>query len=183
MVTLHTARLLLREFEETDWPAIHAVESRPEVARYQNFDARTEAESRQYVREALTAAQETPRETWDLAMVDVGMGAGRGAVIGRCGFAITNPEQREGVLWYTLHPDRWGRGYTTEAASAMLDFAFRELRLHRMWAECDPRNIGSWRVLEKAGMRREGHLVENVWLKGEWCDSLLYAVLEREWGA
>ncbi|MFT4038762.1 MAG: GNAT family protein [Thermomicrobiales bacterium] len=179
MVTLQTARLLLREFAEDDWPAIHAVESLPEVARYQNFDARTEAESRAYVREAIEAAQETPRETWDLALVELGSGT----VIGRCGFAVTNPEQREAVLWYTLHPDHWGQGYTTEAAVAALDFAFGELRLHRVWAECDPRNTGSWRVLEKAGMRREGHLVENVWLKGEWCDSLLYAVLGREWGA
>ena len=54
--------------------------------------------------------------------------------------------------------------------------------MHRIWAESDPRNPGSWRVLEKIGMRREGHFIENVWLKGEWCDSLMYAVLDREWG-
>jgi RimJ/RimL family protein N-acetyltransferase len=63
----------------------------------------------------------------------------------------------------------------------MVEFGFRELGLHRMWADCDPDNVGSWRVLEKIGMRREGHLRENALVKGAWVDSLIYAVLEREW--
>lgn len=178
MVELRTERLVLREFREEDWPALHAVESLPEVARYQHFEARTPDESRDYVLGAIESAREHPRHTFDLAIVL----PGKDRVIGRCGLAITDPDQREAVLWYTLHPDAWGQGFTTEAARAVVDFAFRELDLHRIWAECDPRNVGSWRVLEKIGMRREGHLVENVWLKGEWCDSLIYAVLAREWG-
>ena len=178
MVELRTDRLLLREFREEDWPALHAVESLPEVALYQHFEARTPEESRDYVLGAIESASETPRDTYDLAIVL----PETDRVVGRCGFAITDPEQREAVLWYTLHPEVWGQGFTTEAARAVVDFAFRELGLHRVWAECDPRNPGSWRVLEKIGLRREGHLVENVWLKGEWCDSLLYAVLDREWG-
>ncbi|MCA9876189.1 MAG: GNAT family N-acetyltransferase [Thermomicrobiales bacterium] len=177
MVELRTDRLLLREFREEDWPALHAVESLPEVARYQHFDPRTPEESRAYVLGASESVQETPRTTYDLAVAL----PGDDRVIGRCGLGITDEAQREAVLWYTLHPDAWGHGFTTEAARAVVDFAFRELRLHRVWAECDPRNVGSWRVLEKIGLRREGHLIENVWLKGEWCDSLLYAVLDREW--
>ena len=80
-----------------------------------------------------------------------------------------------------LHPAQWGRGYTTEAARAMIDFGFRELGLHRIWADCDPRNVASWRVLEKLGLRREAHLRQNARIKGEWVDSLLYAILDREW--
>ena len=63
----------------------------------------------------------------------------------------------------------------------MVDFGFRELRLHRIWADCDPANVPSCRVLEKLGMRREGHFRENAWIKGEWVDSLIYAILDREW--
>ena len=177
MVELRTERLVLREFREEDGPALHAVESLPEVALYQHFDARTPEESHSYVLGAIASAGEDPRETYDLAVVL----PDEEHVIGRCGFAITDPDQREAVLWYTLHPDAWGQGITTEAARAVVDFAFRELNLHRIWAECDPRNVGSWRVLEKIGMRREGHFIENVWLKGEWCDSLMYAILDREW--
>ena len=104
-------------------------------------------------------------------------------MIGRCGLKITDPESREGALWYVLHPALWGRGYITEAARALLAFGFTELDLHRVFVDCDPENIGSARVAEKLGMRREAHFVENAWLKGEWRDSLIYALLDREWRA
>jgi RimJ/RimL family protein N-acetyltransferase len=63
----------------------------------------------------------------------------------------------------------------------MLDFAFRTMELHRVVERLEPRNVGSARVLEKLGMRREAHLVENEWVKGEWQSELVYAVLAREW--
>ena len=63
----------------------------------------------------------------------------------------------------------------------MLAFAFEELGLHRVVGRLEPRNTGSARVLEKLGMRREAHLVENEWVKGEWQSELVYALLAREW--
>jgi ribosomal-protein-alanine N-acetyltransferase len=176
MVRLETDRLLLREFVTDDWPALHAVESLPEVARYQSFAPRTEAESRAYVAGSMAAAREAPRRTYDLA---VALSAGR--LIGRCGLSITDPDLAEAVLWFTLHPAFWGQGYTTEAARALVDFGFRERHLHRIWADCDPQNIGSWRVLEKIGMRREAHFRENARTDDGWADSFIYAVLAREW--
>ncbi|MBA3450587.1 MAG: GNAT family N-acetyltransferase [Chloroflexia bacterium] len=174
---LTTERLMLREFAADNWQALHAIESLPEVARYQSFDPRTVAESRAYVQETSQHESDDPRLTYDLAVIL--RSADR--LIGRCGLGITDDDHREAMLWYTLHPDEWGRGFTTEAARAVVDAGFRELRLHRIWADCDPANIASWRVLEKLGMRREGHLRENAWIKGEWVDSLIYAILDREW--
>lgn len=174
---IKTDRLLLREFSEEDWPALHAVESLPEVAHYQSFEPRTPEESRAYVREVVEEARADPRLTYDLAIVL----AEEGRLIGRVGLGITEPEAREAVLWYTLHPAYWGQGYVTEAARALVDCGFHDLRLHRIWADCDPENIGSWRVLEKIGLRREGHLRENAWVKGAWVDSFIYAILDREW--
>jgi ribosomal-protein-alanine N-acetyltransferase len=177
VVLLRSERLILREIRESDWQALHAIESLPEVARFQSFAPRTEAESHTYVRDACQSAADDPRLTYDLAVTL----ANDDWMIGRCGLGISESEPREAMLWYTLHPDHWGRGYTTEAARAMVNFAFRELRLHRIWADCDPDNIASWRVLEKLGLRREGHLRENAWVKGEWVDSFIYAILDREW--
>ncbi len=174
---LATERLTLRDFVEADWPALHAVESLPEVARYQDFAPRTEAETRAYLLGSMESARQQPRLTYDLAIVL----NGDGHLIGRAGLGITDPEIGEAILWYTLHPSHWGRGYVTEAARALAGFGFRELRLHRIWADCDPANIASWRVLEKIGMRREGHLRENAFIKGAWVDSLIYAILAREW--
>jgi [ribosomal protein S5]-alanine N-acetyltransferase len=179
VVRLKTKRLVLREFEPGDWVALHAIESRPEVAQYQSFAPRTPDESREYVKEGIQCAAEQPRRTYDLAVIL----AHDDRLIGRCGLGIGEEEARDAALWYTLHPDEWGRGYTTEAARVLVDFGFRELGLHRIWADCDPANVASWRVLEKVGMRREGHLLENAWVKGAWGDSLIYAILDREWPA
>ena len=177
MVRLTTERLFLRDFEPSDWPAFHEVESRPEVAEYQSFEPRTVAESRAYIAGACDEARSDSRGTYDLAVIL----AAEDRLIGRCGLGIPDPELSEGMLWYTMHPSYWGQGYATEAARAMVDFGFRELRLHRIWADCDPANAGSVRVLEKLEMRREGHLLENAWIKGAWVDSLIYAILDREW--
>lgn len=63
----------------------------------------------------------------------------------------------------------------------MLDYAFDTLRLDRVVARVDGRNAPSVALLERLGMRREGHFVENSWFKGRWADEYLYAVLRHEW--
>jgi RimJ/RimL family protein N-acetyltransferase len=63
----------------------------------------------------------------------------------------------------------------------MLRLGFEELGLHRIFAESDARNAASMRVMERLGMRREAHFVENEFLKGEWTDGVVCAILEREW--
>jgi [ribosomal protein S5]-alanine N-acetyltransferase len=80
-----------------------------------------------------------------------------------------------------LRRDRWGYGYATEAMQAMLQFGFQSLGLHRISDFCDPENQASIRVMEKVGMRREGHLVQNHYTKGRWWDSVVYAILAEEW--
>jgi len=82
-----------------------------------------------------------------------------------------------------MHPDHRGHGYATEAAAAMLGLGFEGLGLHRIVGRLDARNDASARVLERLGMRREAHFVENEFVKGEWCDELVYAMLASEWQA
>ncbi len=176
---LTTPRLLLREFEEDDWRATHPHESDPVVVRYQSQDVRTPEQSRDYILRVMALAHETPRRVYDLAVV---LRDGN-RLIGRCGMSITDPELREATLWYVLDRSQWGRGYIPEAAGALVDFAFGTLGLHRIWADCDPRNPASFRVMEKLGMRKEAHFRENAFYKGEWCDSLIYALLDHEWRA
>lgn len=72
-----------------------------------------------------------------------------------------------------------GKGYAT--VNELLTLGFGQLNLHRIFAECDPANLGSARVMEKANMIREGHLRECRWQKGQWVDRLLYAILDRDW--
>ncbi|QRN95031.1 GNAT family N-acetyltransferase [Archangium violaceum] len=176
---LSTPRLLLREFEEDDWHATHPYESDPEVVRYQSHGVRTPEESRDYIRRVMALSRETPRRVYDLAVVL----REDNRLIGRCGMHVNNPEMNEATVWYVLDRSRWGKGYIPEAVQALVDFGFGKLGLHRVWADCDPRNPASFRVMEKLGMRKEAHFRENVFIKGEWCDSLIYALLDHEWRA
>ena len=81
----------------------------------------------------------------------------------------------------TLNRRYWNNGYATEGARVLLGVAFTKLGLHRVWAICDVRNHASYRVMEKLGMRREAWFKKDVWQKGEWRDSYLYAILAEEW--
>jgi RimJ/RimL family protein N-acetyltransferase len=88
----------------------------------------------------------------------------------------------EGSLGYLLDPAHHGRGYATEMVRAVLDLAFGELGLHRVTAGCFADNVASWRVMEKAGMRREQHGVRDSWhAELGWVDGYTYAVLADEW--
>lgn len=175
---LTTGRLILREFEEDDWPAVLAYQSDPRYLRYYEGTGRTEEEVRAFVRMFIEQQAERPRRRFQLA---VALREG-GRPIGNCGIR-TDPERREGDIGYELDARHWGRGYATEAARAILAFGFGELGLHRVWAACVLENTGSARVLEKLGMRREGHFREHEWMQGRWWDTLIYAILDREWRA
>jgi len=176
---LLTPRLRLREFEEDDWRATWPYESNPEVVRYLPYDVRTPEASLKRIQDSRASALESPRRIHDLAVVL----REDGRLIGRCGLKVEDFEQREGALWYVLNPTEWGKGYILEAAEAMLDFGFGTLGLHRVWADCDPRNTGSAKVVQRLGFRLEAHFRENVFIKDEWCDTLIHAILDREWTA
>ena len=104
-----------------------------------------------------------------------------GRVIGDVYFTIKSAENQTGEIGWTLHPDFSGQGFMTEAAGAVLGLAFAEIGLHRVMAELDPRNTRSIALCRRLGMREEAHFVEDLWFKGEWGDTGIYAILEREW--
>jgi ribosomal-protein-alanine N-acetyltransferase len=172
-----TERLLLREFAREDWRAVLAYQSNPRYLRYYEWEERTEADVRAFVRMFVGFQRETPRRTFQLAIVL----PESGQLIGNCGVRVRDPEMRAGDIGYELDPAHWGHGYATEAARAMLAYGFGPLGLHRIGAECVAENTASARVLEKIGMTREGRLRRNVWMKGRWWDTLLYAILDDEY--
>lgn len=183
---LQTSRLHLRELNLHDCPALQEIESDPLVTRYLSFDPRTLAEIRTYIETALRDQQSSPRLTYDFAITLLpatarGLSFAPDALIGRCGLAIRRPEHREAIVWYELHPAATRHGYAFEAATAVLEFGFQELNLHRIWADCDPRNLASCRVAQRLGMLLEGQVRENYFLKGEWCSTAIYGMLEHEW--
>ncbi|MBB6347527.1 RimJ/RimL family protein N-acetyltransferase [Nonomuraea muscovyensis] len=175
---LHTDRLLLRPFTPDDLPAVHAYESRPDVARYLYWEPRDIDAVRTFLDKKVTrTALHDEGDALDLAITlrDTGQVIGNGLLI------WTSKEHRQGEIGYVLHPDHHGHGYAAEAGRTLLRLGFDELGLHRVVGRLDARNTASARVLEKLGMRREAHLVQNERVKGEWTDEIIYAILETEW--
>ena len=174
---IETERLILREFTAEDWPAMLAYWR---DLRYQTFYpelADSEPVVRDLVGRFVAAQADEPRRTWQLAITD----PADGRLLGNCGIRVNDPERREANIGYELDPAAWGQGYATEAAGAILRFGFETLGMHRVWAECVAENSGSVRVLEKLGMRQEARFREHQRFRGRWWDSLIYAILDREW--
>ncbi len=174
---LWTPRLHLREFVEDDWPAVLAYQSDPRYLRYYEWESRDEQGVREFLKMFLDHQKQNVRHKFQLAVTL----RESGQLIGNCGIRMDDPDSRVGDIGYELAPDQWGKGYATEAAREIVRFGLEELGLHRVWAWCIADNVGSWRVMEKLGMRREGRLRENEFYKGRWWDTLMYAILEDEW--
>jgi RimJ/RimL family protein N-acetyltransferase len=175
---LETERLLLRPFTSEDFDALFAMHSRFEVARHLYWEARTEAEVREVLeRKVASTAIEAEGDVIALAAVVKGTSEPIGDLI----LQWLSKEHGQGEVGYIVHPDHQGHGFATEASRVMLRLAFHDLKLHRVVGRVEARNAASARVLEKLGMRKEAHLVENEHVKGEWQSELVYAILDREW--
>lgn len=170
---LVTPRLLLRELSDADHDGVHLPASDPEVTRYMNWGPNTPEETATFLAEAQRNAARVPRTHFNLAVVE----RAGGGLIGTVGLRVTVPEHHRAELRYMLARPRWGHGYGSEAAGAVLGFALDGLRLHKVAATCDPENVASARVLAKIGMRREGYLRQHLLIRGQWRDRLLFAAV------
>lgn len=177
---IHTARLTLRLFTHDDLQALHAIHSLPEVARYLYWPARDLEQTAQAL-ETKIGQSELRAEGQALCLaIEL---TTTGELIGDGVLIWHSRLHRAGEIGYILHPRHHGRGYATEAAEVLLTLGFDGLGLHRITGRLDGRNTASARVLQRLGMRREAHLVENETVKGEWTDEVIYAILSREWRA
>jgi ribosomal-protein-alanine N-acetyltransferase len=167
---LVTRRLVLREYERDDFEAVHRFASDPEAVAFVTWGPNTEDETRGFLDGWLAERAEVPRTGYTLALTTPG-----GRPFGSVGLYRDGPHHAE--LGFAVSRERWGQGYATEAARAILDFGFADLGLRRIYATCRPENVGSSRVLEKIGMSREGRLRDHVLIRGDWRDSLLYAAV------
>jgi [ribosomal protein S5]-alanine N-acetyltransferase len=174
--TLTAARLRLRPFADADADALFALHSNAFVLRY--WDSPPWTDSARAERFIATSRQ----------MADEGTGARLAierlsdrAFIGWCGLMRWNPDYRSASLGYCLDEAAWGHGYATEAARALLTWAFDALDLNRVQAEADTRNAASARVLGKLGFVHEGTLREDCVVNGDVSDSWVFGLLRREW--
>ncbi|MGW5002628.1 GNAT family N-acetyltransferase [Streptomyces hydrogenans] len=173
---LHTPRLRLRPVADADADALFTLHSSAYVLRYWDSPPWTDrARADRFI-------------AMSRKIADDGSGArvvieraSDGAFVGWVGLTEWDPVYRSASLGYVLGDAMWGHGYATEAAHALLRWAFDTLDLNRVQSETDTRNLASARVLEKVGFVREGTLREDCVVNGEVSDSWVFGLLRREW--
>lgn len=177
---LRTARLDLRPYEPDDLEHVRHMHTREDVTRYLYWDVLTDDEIRARLERKI--GQAALRREGD-GICPVAVLRETGEVVGDAALVWVSEEHRTGEVGFILKPEFQGRGLASEMAVEMLRIGFEDAGFHRIIGRCDARNTGSWGVLERVGMRREAHLVQNEWVKGEWCDELACAMLADEWPA
>jgi RimJ/RimL family protein N-acetyltransferase len=177
---LETERLTLRPFVEDDFEAVHAMRSRPEVARYLYQGPASREQSRERLTRMMASPAWAVEDDWFSAAA---VERASGITVGDMAFHWVSERDRTAEVGFVFDPRHQGKGLATEAAHALVDWAFTTAGMHRVIGRTEARNVASARVLEKLGMRLEAHFVENEWVKDEWQSELVYAVLDREWSA
>lgn len=177
MFILETDRLIIRRFQLEDWMDLYDYLSREEVVRFEPYNVFSEEEC---VKEA---ARRTEMECFLAVCLKE-----TEKLVGNIYFQQEGP--KEFLTWelgYVFNLDFWGKGYATESCRRIMDFAFADLYTRRITAMCNTKNERSWKLLERLGMRREGHFIKNVHFKFDenknplWNDSYAYAILAEEW--
>ena len=169
---LQTERLLLRALTLDDFEAVHSWSSNPENIRYMAFGPNTEEETREFLGRAKSGK--------DFAVVI----KETGQVIGSGGLYPDNANDT-GTLGWILHLDHHKKGYGTEFCGELIRYGFEDLNLRRLTAPCAAVNYGSYRIMERNGMRREALHLEKHWsrIDKEWIDEAVYAILAGEYFA
>jgi RimJ/RimL family protein N-acetyltransferase len=176
MLPRRTERLVLRPLRYGDEKDLHAYRRRADVCRYIPSDPLTEVTATDFITERMGLTQITGDGDRIILAIEFA-GQVIGDLLVRGGLVA---DQQTEIGW-VLNPDFQGHGYATEAAQELIKLSFTDLRMHRVWAQLDPKNIASARLCERLGMVKEAHLRESMWFKGEWSDTSIYAILRSEW--
>ncbi|MCL2528041.1 MAG: GNAT family N-acetyltransferase [Defluviitaleaceae bacterium] len=177
-ISLESERLVYRKFNMDDFLVVNDWLSDPDIMMYRRGEPRSEAEVRDYLDWAITNAEADPCSNFEYAITL----KENGNLIGAATF-MNVPDYPE--IGWTIHRDYWRQGYGTEMGIAMLRLGFETLRIHRIIAGCNAENQASYKIMERLGMRREGHFIKaqlgNSALNNKWCERYLYAILREEW--
>jgi [ribosomal protein S5]-alanine N-acetyltransferase len=179
-VRWETERLLLRDAELGDAEWVDRYASDPEVVRYMIWGPNSLERTREVLQIRVNEQQQDlARRIFELMIVE----KSSGEVVGGAGLRVADNLALDADLGYVLARAKWGQGIVPEACAKLLEVAFGWLGLHRVWASTDAENYASQRVLEKLGLRREAHFVQNELVKGRYRDTLIYAITEAEYWA
>lgn len=170
---IETQRLRIRPFQESDWPVVALYTTLPAIMTYMGEGVQTPEQTQLFVTQNATGEKVTAYALMLKAEAKL-----IGHMVFHPWFAPLTYE-----IGWVLHPAYHRQGYASEAALALLRYGFETMKLHRIIATCQPQNPASYGVMEKIGMRREGHFQQCIYRGDDvWWDEYFYAMLAHEWG-
>lgn len=176
-VEILTERAKLRLIDLSDLEVIHELHSLPETDEFNTLGIPKNIEETKSIIEGwITENQKEEIKNYTFAIQN----NTDKAFLGLFGFKLWDKKYKRGEVWYKIHFKHWNKGFASEVLIAMIYFGFNELNLHRIQAGCAVHNIGSIKVLEKVGMKREGIGRQILPLKSGWSDNYQYAVLASD---
>lgn len=174
-IPIKTDRLFLRKFQPGDTEEIFAAWTSDErVAKYTSWYAHeTVEDTKGYV--AYMAGRNALSDYNWIIETDH-------RIIGSINVCYADDSLEIAGIAYVLRYEDWGKGYMTEAVKAVIRFLLNEVNYRKIIEGCDSENVGSCKVLEKAGMKREAVLREQIRRKdGTWGDDFQYGLLKRDY--
>ncbi|MEO0335094.1 MAG: GNAT family N-acetyltransferase [Pseudomonadota bacterium] len=173
---LETERLILRDYKLQDWEAVHVYGSVPEFSQYEMWGPNTIEDTKKFISDMIVNSKDRPRYRFEFA-VEL---KSEKYLIGGCGLRRDSQESCIANMGWAINPKYQGVGIATEAARACLNFGFQELNLAVVYATCDTRNIASYRVMQKIGMKRVGHMIGDRKIDSKILDSYRYEISASE---
>jgi ribosomal-protein-alanine N-acetyltransferase len=175
---LHTERLLLRPFTASDASRTAELAGDPEISdkTIRIPHPYTEEMAAEWIASHASIREEGTALYYAIELVE------RGGLIGGAGLDLDTQNDRAD-MGYWIGRNYWGSGFATEACSRLVEYAFDDLKLHKVTAHHFSGNPASGRVLEKIGMKREGILRAHVRKSGAWEDIVQYGMLDSEFRA
>ena len=172
MIVAETERLILRRYKKEDLQDLFEYLSDKDVVEYEPYKTMTFDEAKENLEWRIGTDE----------MIAVELKSSH-KMIGNVYLGKRDFDSLE--MGYVFNRNYWGKGYAAESCKALIQRAFSN-GIHRIYAECDPLNENSWKLLESLGFRREAHFRRNVYFwkdengKPIWKDTYIYAKLNDD---
>lgn len=172
---LVTERLCLRKMDEGDAGFLFEIWSDPEVTKYMNISSFTEIKQAEEMISLLNQLADE-NQAIRYSMIE----SASNKIIGSCGFNVIDLENEKVEIGYELSTFYWGKGFATEALTALLSYAFETLSIHRVEAKVQPANLPSIKLLNKLQFSYEGTLRQSEKARGSFVDLAMYSRLRTD---
>ncbi len=167
--------LKLMEYTINDFDYLASIFQNTEVMNYTLDDCYSIDQLKEYHKKIIKNNHSLNRKQYEYKVLD------NNQYIGFADFEIIRTMDKGGIaeIGYLLLPDYWGKGYGTLIAKELINICFNELKLHKITASCNIENIGSWKIMEKVGMKREGTLEAHRYKNGKFVSELKYGLINK----